>query len=127
MAKKELRGRDKAAILLVSLGPEVAGLIYKQLDEDVYPDGMEFELAAGYNNWVVSEFAGILELADLNQRRAEVPADFLAKMEKMFNYLLLASMPNTPSMVGAIRLWTVVGCPRSFSADLTDGSSWSPS
>jgi flagellar motor switch protein FliG len=33
MAKKELRGRDKAAILLVSLGPEVAGLIYKQLDE----------------------------------------------------------------------------------------------
>lgn len=68
--------------------------LYKQLDEDVYPDGMEFELAGGYNNWVVTEFAGILELADLSDRRAEVPADFLAKMEKMFNYLLFASMPN---------------------------------
>ncbi len=68
--------------------------LYKQLDEDVYPDGMEFELAGGYNNWVVTEFAGILELADLNDRRAEMPADYLAKMEKMFNYLLLASMPN---------------------------------
>ncbi|MCX7825137.1 MAG: heparinase II/III family protein [Verrucomicrobiae bacterium] len=68
--------------------------LYKQLDDEVYPDGMEYELAAGYNNWVVREFAGILELADLNDRRDEVPADFQAKMEKMFNYLLLASMPN---------------------------------
>ncbi|MBM3890305.1 MAG: hypothetical protein FJ388_14415, partial [Verrucomicrobia bacterium] len=68
--------------------------LYKQLDDEVYPDGMEYELAAGYNNWVVREFAGILELADLNDRRGEVPADFQAKMEKMFNYLLLASMPN---------------------------------
>lgn len=68
--------------------------LYQQLDDEVYPDGMEYELAAGYNNWVVSEFAHILELADLNGRRAEVPGDFQAKMEKMFNYLLFASMPN---------------------------------
>ncbi|MCX6897255.1 MAG: heparinase II/III family protein [Verrucomicrobia bacterium] len=68
--------------------------LYKQLDDEVYPDGMEYELAAGYNCWVVREFAGILELADLNGSRGEVPADFLAKMEKMFNYLLYASMPN---------------------------------
>lgn len=68
--------------------------LYKQLDDEVYPDGMEYELAAGYNCWVVREFADILELADLNNRRGEVPADYLAKMEKMFNYLLLASMPN---------------------------------
>ena len=31
--KKELRGRDKAAILLVILGPEVASQVYKHLDE----------------------------------------------------------------------------------------------
>jgi hypothetical protein len=68
--------------------------LYKQLDDEVYPDGMEYELAAGYNCWVVREFADILELADLNRLRGEVPADFLAKMEKMFNYLLYASMPN---------------------------------
>ena len=68
--------------------------LYKQLDDEVYPDGMEYELAAGYNCCVVREFADILELADLNHRRSEVPSDYLAKMEKMFNYLLLASMPN---------------------------------
>ncbi len=68
--------------------------LYKQLDDEVYPDGMEYELAAGYNCWVLREFANILELADLNDLRGEVPADFLAKMEKMFNYLLYASMPG---------------------------------
>jgi len=31
--KKELRGRDKAAVLLVVLGPEVASQVYKHLDE----------------------------------------------------------------------------------------------
>jgi hypothetical protein len=68
--------------------------LYKQLDDEVYPDGMEYELAAGYNCWVLREFANIIELADLNGLRGEVPADFLAKMEKMFNYLLYASMPD---------------------------------
>ncbi|MFZ2642297.1 MAG: heparinase II/III family protein [Verrucomicrobiia bacterium] len=68
--------------------------LYKQLDDEVYPDGMEYELAAGYNCWVLREFANILEMADLNGLRGEVPADFLAKMEKMFNYLLYASMPS---------------------------------
>jgi len=68
--------------------------LYKQLDDEVYPDGEEYELATGYNDWVVSEFAGIIEQADRNGLRAEIPADFLAKMEKMFNYLCLAAMPN---------------------------------
>jgi hypothetical protein len=68
--------------------------LYLQLDDEVYPDGMQFELAAGYNNWVVREFTDILDLVELNGRRGEIPADFLAKMEKMYNYLLLASMPN---------------------------------
>ncbi|MBI5684737.1 MAG: heparinase II/III family protein [Verrucomicrobia bacterium] len=68
--------------------------LYKQLDDEVYPDGMEYELAAGYNCWVVRQFAGIIELAGLNGLRGELPAGFLASMEKMFNYLLFASMPS---------------------------------
>ncbi len=68
--------------------------LYKQLDDEVYPDGMEYELAAGYNTWVVSEFAHILELADLNNLRPEMPADYQAKIEKMFNYVAYAAMPN---------------------------------
>jgi hypothetical protein len=68
--------------------------LYKQLDDEVYPDGMQFELASGYNNWVVSEFADIVALADRTGHHDEVPGDFLAKMEKMFDYLLRASMPG---------------------------------
>lgn len=68
--------------------------LYKQLDEEVYPDGMEYELAAGYNNWVVSNFAKILDYAEMNNLKQEVPKDYKAKLEKMFNYLLYASMPD---------------------------------
>jgi len=68
--------------------------LYKQLDDEVYPDGMEYELAAGYNNWVVTEFAHILEMAEMNGLRGELPADYQDKLQKMFNYLLFASMPN---------------------------------
>jgi len=68
--------------------------LYKQLDDEVYPDGMEYELAAGYNNWVVSEFAHIFELTALNNLRDELPDDYQQKMEKMYNYQLFASMPD---------------------------------
>ena len=68
--------------------------LYRQFDDEVYPDGMEYELAAGYNNWVVNEFAHIVELADLNDLRGELPADFQARIEKMYDYQLYASMPN---------------------------------
>ena len=82
--------------------------LYKQLDEDVYPDGMQYELAAGYNNWVVSEFADIVDLADLNGLHGEVPSLFLAKMEKMFQYLLLASMPN--GQIPGLNDWAMPTC-----------------
>ena len=68
--------------------------IYKQLDNEVYPDGMEYELATGYNNWVVREFTHILELAQLNDIQDELPKDYLTKIEKCFNYQLYSSMPN---------------------------------
>lgn len=68
--------------------------LYKQLDNEVYPDGAEYELAAGYGNWVVSNFCKILDLADLNDLHAELPEDYRPKMEKMFNYLLYASTPD---------------------------------
>lgn len=66
----------------------------RQLDEDVYPDGMEVELAAGYSNWVVENFTQLLERADWNGLRNEIPADFLTRLERMYNYHLYAMMPN---------------------------------
>ena len=68
--------------------------LYRQLDEEVYPDGMEDELAAGYNNWVVSNMCNLIERAKMNGLEDEIPTDFKEKLEKMFNYLLYAMMPN---------------------------------
>ena len=68
--------------------------MYKQLDYEVYPDGMEYELATGYNNWVVRELTHLLELADMSGRRGELPANYLSKIEKCYNYQLYACMPN---------------------------------
>lgn len=68
--------------------------LYAQLDEEVYPDGMQVELAAGYNNWVVNNMTAILERAEMNQLRKELPKDFQEKIEKMYDYLLSALMPD---------------------------------
>ncbi|MBN2449937.1 MAG: alginate lyase family protein, partial [Lentisphaeria bacterium] len=66
----------------------------RQLDEDVYPDGMEVELAAGYSNWVISNFVHLLERADAAGLRDEIPEDFLTRLERAYNYHLYAMMPN---------------------------------
>ena len=68
--------------------------LYRQLDDEVYPDGMEYELAAGYNNWVVSNVSNLVERAQMNGIEAELPTDFLAKTEKMYNYQVCAMMPD---------------------------------
>ncbi|MCX7047125.1 MAG: heparinase II/III family protein [Candidatus Sumerlaeota bacterium] len=68
--------------------------LYKQLDQEVYPDGLENELALGYNNWVLSEFAQTLKLAQHNGIMGELPQDYLQRMEKMYNYQLYAMRPD---------------------------------
>lgn len=68
--------------------------LHRQMATDVYPDGLEIELAIGYNNWVLRNFSSILELARLNGRESEVPADYLAQLERMYAYHVYASMPN---------------------------------
>ena len=68
--------------------------LYRQVDEEVYPDGMEYELASGYNCWVLRNYVNLLERARLNGLEGEIPPDFKAKIEKMFDYLLYASAPD---------------------------------
>lgn len=68
--------------------------LYRQVDEEVYPDGMEYELASGYNCWVLQNYVNLLERAKLNGLEGEIPPDFKAKIEKMFDYLLYASAPD---------------------------------
>lgn len=66
----------------------------RQLDEDVYPDGMEVELAAGYSNWVISSLTDLPARADSVGLRDEIPANFLTRLERAYNYHLYAMMPN---------------------------------
>lgn len=68
--------------------------LYGQLDKEVYPDGLEVELALGYNNWVVDEFGAVLRLTKLNGLESEVPADYLKRLECMYNYQLYAMRPD---------------------------------
>lgn len=68
--------------------------LYGQLEHEVYPDGLENELALGYNNWVLTEFSNILKVAQHNDMLQAVPADYQAKLEKMYDYQLLAMRPD---------------------------------
>ncbi len=68
--------------------------LYVQLDDEVYPDGMEYEVALGYNNWVLAEYVAVLRLARLNGLLAEVPADYSGRIEKMFEYLMKDCRPD---------------------------------
>jgi len=68
--------------------------LYSQMGEEIYPDGLENELALGYNLWVLRNYADILDLALLNGRREEIPADYQSLLERMYNYLLYATGPD---------------------------------
>jgi hypothetical protein len=68
--------------------------LYEQMEQEVYPDGMENELALGYGLWVLANYADVLELAQLNGRRAEIPADYQSRLERMYNYVLYAMAPD---------------------------------
>ena len=68
--------------------------LYRQMNEEVYPDGMEYEVALGYNNWVLREYVSVVELATLNGLMDELPEDYLARIEKMFAYLMADCMPD---------------------------------
>jgi hypothetical protein len=68
--------------------------LYEQLDEEVYPDGMEYEVALGYNNWVLVEYVQVLRLARLNGFLEEVPVDYRARIGRMFDYLMRDCRPD---------------------------------
>jgi hypothetical protein len=99
-----LTAESKALFILGTLLPEFReakvwrghGIerLYRQLHTDVYPDGLEIELALGYNNWVLQNLGEVIELARLNGLADELPGDWLQRMEQMYNYQAYACMPN---------------------------------
>lgn len=66
--------------------------LYKELDIQVYPDGAQIELTTGYHQVSLRNFVGALRIAQHNNY--PVPPDYIAKLERMYNYDLYAAMPN---------------------------------
>lgn len=66
--------------------------LYRELDIQVYPDGAQIELAPGYHGVALRNFLGPVRLVPLTG--FQLPADYLAKLEKMFAYFLYSSQPG---------------------------------
>lgn len=66
--------------------------LYVELDKQVYPDGAQIELAAGYHNVSLNSFEMPVRIARMNE--LALPADYVSKLERMFHYDLYVSMPN---------------------------------
>jgi len=66
--------------------------LYKELDNQVYPDGAQIELSSGYHQVSLRNFVMPIRIARLNN--VELPDDYITKLEKMYHYNLYAAMPN---------------------------------
>lgn len=66
--------------------------IYRELDAQVYPDGVQIELSSGYHQVSLSNFINLLRLCKLNN--IALQEDFLARIEKMYDFNLYFSKPN---------------------------------
>ena len=66
--------------------------LYAELDKQVYPDGAQIELSTGYHQASLDNFLMAYQIAKLNG--VPMPADYVAKLGKMWEYNLKASMPD---------------------------------
>ncbi len=64
----------------------------QEIDLQMYPDGAQIELASGYHHVSLRNFVLAYRTALLND--LDVPADYLASLEKAYNYSLYVSLPD---------------------------------
>jgi len=89
------------------------GRLYKELTAQVYPDGAQIELAPGYHGVSVQNFLGPVNLVPMTG--FDVPKDYTATMEKMFDYFLYSMQPTrcTPALndsgAGDVTRWMETG------------------
>ena len=63
-----------------------------ELDRQVYPDGAQKELTTGYHQVALRNFVDLYKIAHHND--VPLPADYLAKLERMYEYNLRAMTPE---------------------------------
>jgi hypothetical protein len=66
--------------------------IYDELNNQVYPDGVQIELSSGYHHVSLNNFLAVYKIAKLNG--VELPPDFLKRLEKMYDFDAYGAMPD---------------------------------
>lgn len=66
--------------------------LYRELDAQVYPDGVQIELTPHYHSACMNSFYSAVTVARLNEY--PLPGDFLAKYERMFECLMKIGKPD---------------------------------
>jgi hypothetical protein len=66
--------------------------IYAELDNQVYPDGVQIELASGYHHVSLKNFLAVYRIAQLND--VPLPPDFLPRLEKMYDFDVYGATPG---------------------------------
>lgn len=72
--------------------------MWKQLRKQVYPDGVQWELAPGYGAGVLSQFRTFHELAKLNGEG--MPEEYVARLEGMYHYFMYSSVAGRYAAFG---------------------------
>jgi hypothetical protein len=72
--------------------------MWDQLRKQVYPDGVQWELAPGYGAGVLSQFRTMHELARLNGEA--MPDEYVARLEGMYHYYLYSSVAGRYAAFG---------------------------
>ena len=69
-----------------------AGWIYNEMNNQVYPDGVQIELSSGYHHVSLNNFLSVYKIAHLNN--VSLPPDFLKRLEKMYDFDVYGAMPD---------------------------------
>lgn len=89
------------------------GRFTHEIDVQVYPDGAQYELAPGYHGVALGNFLGPVHIAKMTGFAP--PVDYLAKLERMFDYFLYSMQPTrmTPPLndsgAGPVTHWMAQG------------------
>jgi hypothetical protein len=66
--------------------------IYDEMNNQVYPDGVQIELTSGYHHVSLNNFLSVYKIAKLNDQ--PLPPDFLKRLEKMYDFDVYGAMPD---------------------------------
>ncbi|MDH7570824.1 MAG: heparinase II/III family protein, partial [Armatimonadota bacterium] len=68
------------------------GWLYDEMNNQVYPDGVQIELSSGYHHVSLGNFLEAYRIARLND--VPLPDDYLKRLQKMYEFDVYGAMPD---------------------------------